>query len=121
MRASPVIGQSPRRARIIATVAFVNVRFAGFEAALSEEDARFLAEQLEQRRRDEPIACVLATRIEQRAEAATFAAPTQDVELDEAERGELVVVLDSLDLDVQLTEQVRALHRGLRELQPESP
>jgi hypothetical protein len=37
-----------------------------------------------------------------------------EVQLDQADKGDVVAVLDALDLDAQLTEQVRALRRVLR-------
>lgn len=96
-------------------MAFVNIRFGDVERGLSEEDARFVAEQL-RTRAPEPhtVASDLAERVELQAEAGTFAAPALDVELDQTERDELIKVLDALDLDAQLTENVRALQRALR-------
>ena len=95
-------------------MAFVNVRFDDVERGLSEEDARFVASQLRILRGGvQPVALELAERIEQQAEAPTFAAPERDVELDELEKTELADVLDALDLDAQLTGQVQALRRAL--------
>jgi hypothetical protein len=96
-------------------MAFVNVRFNDVERGLSEQDARFVAEQLRIRRGGlHSVALELAERIEQQAEASTFAAPDRDVELDEMEKSELIEVLDALELDVQLTRQVQSLRRALR-------
>jgi hypothetical protein len=96
-------------------MAFVNVRINDVERGLSEEDARFLAEQLRIRRGGlHSVALQLAERIEQQAEAPTFAAPERDVELDEMEKVELVEVLDELELDVQLTGHVQSLRSALR-------
>jgi hypothetical protein len=96
-------------------MAFVNVRFNDVERGLSEEDARFVAEQLRIRRGGlHSVARELAERIEQQAEAPTFTAPERDVELDEMEKVELVEVLDELELDAQLTGHVRALRSALR-------
>jgi hypothetical protein len=96
-------------------MAFVKVRFNDVERGLSEEDARFVAEQLRIRRGGlHSVALALAERIEQQAEAPTFAAPARDVELDEMEKVELVEVLDELELDAHLTGQVRSLRRALR-------
>jgi hypothetical protein len=96
-------------------MALVRVRFNDVERGLGEEDARFVAEQLRTRRGGlHPVALALAERIEQQAEAPTFAAPERDVELDEMEKVELVEVLDALELDAQLTRQVQSLRRALR-------
>jgi hypothetical protein len=96
-------------------MAFVNVRFNDVERGLSEEDARFVAEQLRIRRGAvHSVARELAERIEREAEAPTFAAPGREVELDEVEKGELVEVLDELELDAQLTGHVRSLRTALR-------
>ena len=96
-------------------MAYVRVRFGDIERGLSEQDARFVAEQLRKRRAAlHPPARELATRIEQQAEAPTFAAAVREVELDETEQAELVEVLDALDLEAQLTGQVRSLQRALR-------
>jgi hypothetical protein len=90
-------------------MAFVRVRFNDVERGLGEEDARFVAEQLRTRRGGlHPVALALAERIEQQAEAPTFAAPERDVELDEMEKVELVEVLDALELAVDQTGSVTA-------------
>lgn len=100
-------------------MAFVNVRFDDVERGLSEEDARFVAEQLRIRRgATHSVALELAERIEQQAEAPIFAAPDRDVELDELEKAELIEVLDALELDAHLTEHVRSLRRALRAEHP---
>jgi hypothetical protein len=96
-------------------MAFVNIRFGDVERGLSEEDARFVAEQLRTSRSGHhSVASDLADRVELQAEAATFAAPALDVELDQTERDELIQVLDALDLEAQLTGNVRSLQRALR-------
>jgi hypothetical protein len=96
-------------------VAFVNIRFGDIERGLSEEDARFVANQLRARGSgSDTVASELAKRIEQQAEAGTFAAPALDLELDQSERDELIQVLDALDLDVQLMGHVRSLRSALR-------
>lgn len=95
-------------------MAFVNIRFDDIERGLNETDARFVADQLRIRRGDlHSVALALAERIEEQAEAATFAAPERDVELDETEKVELVEVLDALELDAQLTGHVQSLRRAL--------
>ena len=100
-------------------MAFVSIRFGDIERGLSEEDARFVAEQLRTRRGGaHSIASDLAERLELQAEAGTFAAPALDVELDVSEKNELMEVLDAPDLDAQLTESVRALRRALRGERP---
>ena len=100
-------------------MASVNVRFGNVERGLSEDDARFVAEQLHTRRSGHhPVASDLAERLELQAEAGTFAAPALDVELDVSEKNELMEVLDAPDLDAQLTESVRALRRALRGERP---
>ena len=95
-------------------MAFVNVRFNEVEHGLSEEDARFVAEQLRTRQGEHHTARDLAQRFELQAEAGTFAAPALDVELDETEKDELIEVLDAIDLDAELTDNVRSLQRALR-------
>jgi hypothetical protein len=96
-------------------MASVNVRFGNVERGLSEDDARWVAEQLHTRRSGHhTVASDLAERLELQAEAGTFAAPALDVELDESEKDELIEVLDALDLNAQLTGNVRSLHRALR-------
>jgi hypothetical protein len=95
-------------------MAFVNVRFNDVERGLSEEDARFVAEQLRIRGERHPVALELAERIEQEAEASTFSAPGRDVELDETEKDELIEALDALELDAALTGHVRSLRSALQ-------
>jgi hypothetical protein len=80
-------------------MAFVTITFDGIERALSEEDARFLGEQLHTRRAPHSVAMKLADRIEQEARGGTFADPGHDVVVDEAERLELLEVTEAIDLD----------------------
>jgi hypothetical protein len=97
-------------------MAYVTLRLGDTERGLSEQDARFVAEQLRKRRgASHPLAHELADRIEDATEASTFAAPVHELELDETEKHELSELLDALDLDVQLTREVRALQRALRD------
>jgi hypothetical protein len=94
-------------------MAFVKITFDGVERALSEEDARFLGEQLQTRRAPHSVALKLADRIEQEAHGGTFAEPGHDVVIDEAERVELLEVTEAIDLDGQLTGEIRSLQMAL--------
>ena len=94
-------------------MAFVTITFDDVERALSEEDARFLGEQLQTRRAPHSVAMKLADRIEQEARGGTFADPGHDLVVDEAERVELLEVTEAIDLDGQLTDEIRSLQMAL--------
>jgi hypothetical protein len=101
---------------------FVTITFDDVERALSEEDARFLGEQLQTRRAPHSVAMKLADRIEQEARGGTFADPGHDVVVDEAEKVELLEVIEAIDLDGQLTGEIRSLQMALLgERQPGQP
>jgi hypothetical protein len=94
-------------------MAFVTITFDDVERALSEEDARFLGEQLQTRRAPHSVAMKLADRIEQEARSGTFAEPGHDVVVDDAEKAELLEVIEAIDLDGQLTGEIRSLQMAL--------
>jgi hypothetical protein len=94
-------------------MAFVTITFDDVERALSEEDARFLGEQLQTRRAPHSVAMKLADRIEHEARGATFADPGHDVVVDAAEKVELLEVIEAIDLDGQLTGEIRSLQMAL--------
>jgi hypothetical protein len=94
----------------VASVVFV---FYGATRGVTEGQARYLADELDGRYAASPVALRLAKRIREEA-GAGLQRPSQDVDLADMDRYELLRTLDQADLEKEVDEQLRALRLMLQ-------
>ena len=94
----------------MAEIVFV---YYGSTRVVDERQALFLAEQLSQRALFSPAAGKLAQRI-RRETGGDGEKESVRIELDEEDKGDLLVVLGDADLDKHLDRELRDLQRMLR-------
>jgi hypothetical protein len=111
------------RRRILEGVAFVAFVYYGATRGVTEQQALFLADGLEGRYAASPVALRLAKRIREEA-GANFKRPSQDIDLEDMEKYELLRFLDQVAFDRMLeTEllELQAMLRGQRRPEEEPP
>jgi hypothetical protein len=95
------------------TVAFVAFVYYGATRGVTEQQALFLADGLEGRYAASPVAQRLAERIREEA-GANFQRPSQDIDLEDMEKYELLRVIDQAAFDRMLDTELLELQAMLR-------
>jgi hypothetical protein len=104
-------------------VAFVAFVYYGATRGVTEQQALFLADGLEGRYAASPVALRLAKRIRKEA-GANFQRPSQDIDLEDMEKYELLRFLDQVAFDQVLETELldlQAMLRGQRGPEEEPP